>query len=191
MPAFGSSHAPSWCSYLEHTGEVFSHLHAPDSNPKISRVALEVQFLLLIIFLVIRKYARSQSRSAQTPRRLWNCSFPLVYFSQALLFCSLCSFFDLMLPHSISRLDDMSETEQFPVGYYLSRFVSHWCVCSPIPPCLCNSCNPGVNAWRPCLRGYFQPPFPSSESLFFYMLRLLLEGVLAGGSLMEVGRQQV
>lgn len=39
----------------------FSHLHAPDSNPKISRVALEIQFLLLIVFLVIRKYTRSQS----------------------------------------------------------------------------------------------------------------------------------
>lgn len=32
-------------------------------------------------------------RNAQTPRRLWNCSFPLVYFSQTLLFCRLCSFF--------------------------------------------------------------------------------------------------
>lgn len=149
MSAFGSSHARSRRSHLEYTEDVFSHLHTPDSNPKISRVALEIQFLLLIIFLVIRKYTRSQSRSVQTPRRLWNCSFPLVYFSQALLFGCPCCFFDFMLPHSINRLDDISETEQFPVGYYLSRFVSHWCVCSPIPPCLCNSCNPGVNAWRP------------------------------------------
>lgn len=181
MSAFGSSHAPSRRSRLEYTEDVFSHLHAP----KTSRVALEIQFLLLIIFLVIRKYTRSQSRSAQTPRRRRNCSFPLIYFSQALLFCS---FFDFMLPHSISRLDDISETEQFPVGCYLSRFVSHWCVCSPIPPCWWNSCSPGVNAWRPWLRGYFQPPFPSSESLFFFMLRLLLEGILAGGSFMAVGR---
>lgn len=63
MSAFGSSHAPSWLSNLEYKGDMFalSHPHTPDSNPKIYRVALEIQFLLLIIFLAIRKYTHSQS----------------------------------------------------------------------------------------------------------------------------------
>lgn len=193
MSAFGSSHAPSRLSHLEYKGDMFafSHPHTPDSNPKIYRVALEIQFLLLIIFLAIRKYTRSQSEEcSDTTATMELLISPRIFLTDSLVLPPVLIFFDFMLPHSIGRHDYISETEQhFPFGYYHTRFMSHLCICSPISPCLCNSCNPGVNAWRPWLQGYFQPPCPSSESLFFFMLGLLLEGILAGGSFMEVGRQ--
>lgn len=49
-------------------------------------------------------------RNAQTPWRLCDCSFPLLYFSQALLFCCLCSFCDFMWLYSFGRNDYISET---------------------------------------------------------------------------------
>ena len=89
----------SFCSHTMTVWRIYTHSHAhssPASNPWIYRVAFKIKFLLVIIFLVIRKYTCSQRGMHRRHGGLAVAHFPSSVSSCSLLHC-LCSFFSSSL----------------------------------------------------------------------------------------------